>query len=323
MVMSLIILAALVAGGCTDQPVEPSTEPLPPSELPPPPNLSDPDRFGPNIRLTASTDKNYYAPGEEVEIELSFQNLNSYPVIVEPFPPEIEIWLSHLNELNKNRELIRSFVTENKEIKLDAGETRTYNFTWGQKYSDGRQVAPGRYYAVVVYFEALKASGKGPIGGGGGTPTRVLIQYPQGAMEKIIEVGQSQTITNLTFMWRGEEIHTDVIMTLERVELFAEGTRLFVLASSPHYLIGNPETHWDRARSPWDGVASAQYVMDGVIRYDDLRRHSKGFPEEGVRLMWGNKLFLDPVPIDAQELTFTVTHWGDWEGPWEFTVPLN
>jgi hypothetical protein len=36
--------------------------------------------------------------------------------------------------------------------------------------------------------------------------------------------------------------------------------------------------------------------------------------------IWNN---LDPVPIDAKELTLKITKLGDWEGPWEFKVPLD
>jgi len=34
-------------------------------------------------------------------------------------------------------------------------------------------------------------------------------------------------------------------------------------------------------------------------------------------------LRLDPVPSDARELTFTITKFGDWQGPWEFHIPLG
>jgi hypothetical protein len=41
-------------------------------------------------------------------------------------------------------------------------------------------------------------------------------------------------------------------------------------------------------------------------------------------LRWGYDLArLDPVPSDARKLTFTITRLGDWEGPWEFHVPLE
>jgi hypothetical protein len=32
---------------------------------------------------------------------------------------------------------------------------------------------------------------------------------------------------------------------------------------------------------------------------------------------------LDPVPNGTRELTFTITELGNWEGPWEFYVPLE
>lgn len=32
---------------------------------------------------------------------------------------------------------------------------------------------------------------------------------------------------------------------------------------------------------------------------------------------------LDPIPVDANELTFIITEFGDIKGPWEFKIPLE
>jgi|Deesub1362B_J571_1020462.scaffolds.fasta_scaffold00252_9 hypothetical protein len=40
--------------------------------------------------------------------------------------------------------------------------------------------------------------------------------------------------------------------------------------------------------------------------------------EEGYGLLW----VIDPIPSDAEELTFTVIKIGKWDGLWEFRVKL-
>lgn len=57
-----------------------------------------------------------------------------------------------------------------------------------------------------------------------------------------------------------------------------------------------------------------------LVPLQPLTRTEKG----GMELTWGNDAtWLDPVLSDAKELTFTITEFGDWEGPWEFRIPLQ
>ena len=53
-------------------------------------------------------------------------------------------------------------------------------------------------------------------------------------MGKTIDVNQSQTVTNLPFSFTKGEL-TEVTITLERVELSAEGVKFHAFATSPQY----------------------------------------------------------------------------------------
>jgi hypothetical protein len=67
-------------------------------------------------------------------------------------------------------------------------------------------------------------------------------------------------------------------------------------------------------------------VIDGVVK--DARAPSSKFSDSGIELRWGaspdDPNYLDPVPVDAKELTFIIPEIRpDWVGPWEFRVQLQ
>jgi hypothetical protein len=134
-------------------------------------------------------------------------------------------------------------------------------------------------------------------------------------MEKNIEVKQAQTVTGLPFMWKREELSIDLTITLERAELTAEGAKFCAFATSPN----SPSAGYDHPQ--WSGPACAQYIVDGAIK--DAGTAGMRYCDDGIRLRWGHDTGLDPVPSDAKELTFTITEFGDWQGPWEFRIPLG
>lgn len=139
---------------------------------------------------------------------------------------------------------------------------------------------------------------------GKGTIAKVLIQFPQGAMEKSIEVNQPQTAEKVT-------------ITLERVELSATGAKVYAFTTPPSYGLqeGGPGLP-----SPSMMVhADAQYSVDGGP-VKEMGLSANRFLKNGIQLIWEN---LDPIPSDAKVLTFTITKLGDWEGPWEFFIPLG
>jgi hypothetical protein len=71
---------------------------------------------------------------------------------------------------------------------------------------------------------------------------------------------------------------------------------------------------------------SASYVVDGVVK--EARAPNSRFLNNGIELRWGasadNSNYIDPLPSDAKELTFTISNVRpDWEGSWEYKIPLE
>jgi len=73
-----------------------------------------------------------------------------------------------------------------------------------------------------------------------------------------------------------------------------------------------------------DGIHDllAEYTVDRVTiqaKYAELLAL-----EDGIRMTWGQgESYLDPVPSDATELVFRIISFGEWQGPWEFSILLQ
>jgi len=266
------------------------------------------------LEVEAAPAKAVYLPGDEVEIEFEFKNVSSEPVTVTPFPPVIGI--TPPVTVHWKEQIIRSFPPGSGKLKLQSGETAVYTLIWDQKDNSGQQVAPG-YYKVNADIKShvSEADGSKSIYGTSGRVTKLLIQFPQGAMEKNIEIKQTQTVTGLPFMWKREELSIDLTIMLERGELTAEGAKFCAFATSPN----SPSAGYDHPQ--WSGSVWAQYTVDGVIK--DAGLAGMRYLDDGIQLCWGDDTGLDPLPSDAKELTFVITKFGDWEGPWEFHIPLQ
>lgn len=253
-------------------------------------------------------------PGEEVEIEVRLTNESVEPVTVTQMPPKLSLVLPGPAE--DAVKVVRTFNAGTEERELAVGETVTYKLTWNQKDEVEQQAPPGWYFGDFEYA-VRKETPPTHEWRSGGRDRLFLIQYPQGAMEKVIELNQSQTITGLPFDVDGEVKPIDIVFTLKRVELSQERASFFILVTSPNNPLPDYDNHqWRSSRM------DAQYVIDGVVK--DARPDNRQFTDDGIEIRCGyNNSYLDPVSSDAKELTFIITRFGDWEGPWEFTVPLK
>ncbi len=316
----LLVLSLLSMTGACAKPLTAPTPvpgPSPAPALAPEPAPTPPRTLAPPSRLDvlAVSDKNAYLPGEPITIEFSFKNITSEPIVISPSPPEMEIVLPEVeitqpDTLSLQAEVVKSLAPGSGQVDLEPGESVTYTLVWDQRDNSGKQVAPG-YYNPNIKARNMGIDGK--VAGGIGTSVRVLIQYPQGAMEKAIEVNQSQTVNGLT-------------ITLERVELTSTATRFYAFVIPPDY---SPPEGGDAELPPHRvpylsdlRPVHATYTVDEFLKYAagadlDIRG-------DGIILAWAHPFEpLDPVPGDAKELIFTIPRFGDWEGPWEFKVPLE
>ena len=236
--------------------------------------------------------------GDEVNFEVVFRNTSAETIEVTPFPPRFSIVGG--GALRPVRIVPEGDVT----VGLGDFESIEYRLTWDQRDDAGEQVAPGWYTMYVGSMTVTRGEElvevEVPVG------WQVLVQYPQGAMEKSLAVNQSLTVSEVT-------------VTLERVELSALEAVVYA-AVSPGY--GAPEEGGPGLPTPGVPVrVTAWYTVDAGPAREALDPGERFFEDEDrTRLSWTH---LDPLPSDARTLTFTIARIGEWEGPWEFHVSLQ
>ncbi len=292
----VVVIAAVAAiwqfGGVGQAPPAPVPAPSPPpvpTPAPGPTRMVEFERVEPVV----------FVLGEKVEVTLSFINEASEPRIMSPFPPEINIERPNTQPPDS---VVRSFAAGSQEVRLEPGELVTYELVWDQKDDRGQQVAPGWYGVEVTAASRGISETRG--GHVRGWATKVLIQPPQGVMERTIELGETRTAAGTTF-------------TLQRLELTATGLKVYAFNTPPDYNL--PQGPMLPSPQLMGLHAEAEYrVDDGTVK--QTGPSGIRFLDDGMLHTWDN---LDPVPSDARELTFTITRLGDWEGPWEFKILLE
>jgi len=251
------------------------------------------------VETYAIFDKDSYLAGEDIIIEFSFKNPYNQVFQMEPFPPRV--YISPVRDYGGTHTTYSPacrFPEGTETRSINPGEVAIYSLTWDQRDDDGQQVPYGYYSVSPGYIRVddhlftlhLKA------------PVRILILPAEGAMEKTIEVNQSQTENGIT-------------ITLERVEMSALETTIYALITLPDY---SPTQTGDLYLE-----AGAEYSVDGVAMIGPVEAETRPL-EDRVELTWGQ---LAPVPKGARELIFTVfeLHFEDerWEGSLEFNIPLE
>lgn len=287
-IIVVLLTIMLMLGSCT--------RPSVPTPTPPPP-LGPAPTPGPEIFIEAEASMKSppaYLPGEEVTIEFSFKNITSELFELDPFPPQIEIMRPSPYD-----EPVRSFTSGTEVKSLEPGEVASYIVTWDQLDDQRKQVRYGRYYFKL-----------GDIRHGGGWMSLgfhryvwLLILPPEGVIEKEIQVNQSQTVNGITF-------------TLEKVVLSDLEAMFWAFNTPPNY---NLPQGPDLPPPQFMIHAEAEYSLDGGSA---KKTEPSGirFYDEGVKHSWKH---LDPLPKGTREIRIVITRLGDWEGPWEFQVPIG
>jgi len=247
------------------------------------------------IEGDASMDKEAYLPGEDVVIELSFENLTDEVFQLEPFPPQIEIRRRYPYD-----ETARTFSAGTDSRSLEPGETVSYTLTWDRRDNQGKPVPYGYYY--LEFGRARR--GDDWIAIGKHRYISLLILPEEGVIEQTIEVNESKTVNDIT-------------ITLERVELTATEAKFYALNTPSGYDL--PQGSNLPPLPLMSLRAEAGYSLDGGQTIEAGLSGIR-FLEDGMGHTWDR---LDPVPKSTKGLTFTITKLGEWEGPWEFRVSLE
>jgi hypothetical protein len=126
------------------------------------------------------------------------------------------------------------------------------------------------------------------------------------ALDKTIELNQTQTAGGLS-------------ITLEQVVLSPGGITFSAFTTPPDYSL--PQD-FQGPMPPGMAPAVAEYTVNGTTRYAGDAEAT--FLENGILLTWSNsQLSLELVPDGATEIVLTIISFGDWQGPWEFIIPLQ
>lgn len=331
--MASLLLSVSCANPATTSPANPESVPTQPPTAVTVPGLPGQPPTGRekvySVEIDLVPSKTIYLPGETVQMALTLTNASMgevEPVYVSPLPPGINIVIpndsagtakpgtrEYYEKITGSR-IVKTLAAGTGEKKLAAGEKVTYDLTWDQKDEDGNQAAPGWYFYESNINVRMESSDDSF--GSGVRERAFLIQYPQGAMEKVIELNQFVTAVSLPLEVDGATKQGDITFTLKRVDLSQERSSFLILVSSPDSPLSNYKYGW--ANIDMD----ARYDVDGVTK--ELSAEKRQFTNEGMEMMFGyGNSYLDPVPDDARELTFTITRLGDWQGPWEFKVALE
>jgi hypothetical protein len=171
---------------------------------------------------------------------------------------------------------------------------------WDQKDNNGQQVPPGWYEIGYEYVIIEQSTGKSFTAD---LKTRFQIVPPDSAMNKDLEINQSVTAGG-------------VAVTLEIIEMNAVETKIYTFTTPPDYSLTteHPPSQMESLMTN----STAEYSVDGgeVVK---IRSGGGKADAEGITLTWDN---LDPMPVEAKEITFIITQLGGLKGPWEFKVKL-
>jgi hypothetical protein len=287
----------------------------------------------PQTRLKLETlttfEKKSYLAGDIVDILLKFTNKDTAAGRINPFPPEIKLLMLSLPGTDRNgQNAVQIFKPGSDNITIEPGQSKYFNLTWDQKTADGKQALPG-WYQVFVSPLASRSPFSEPIQVSS-SYSNFLIEYPQGSLQRTIELNQGQTVSGLHKNWVGGdgtvryEYIIDITFTLERIELTGQGTTFYASAKVIRNPLSPPQftDYMLQHESIFSALPQAYYIVDGLTKNAGTSRSRQS--TDGAGWLWGtDQRPLDPLPSDASELVFRIPQYGEWQGPWEFKVPLH
>lgn len=287
----MLLLAMLAACTKETEPMseQPSTE-IPTSEVPEPTPVTSPkpkQRPVEFIRMTADIEKETFLPREEITIEIYFTNITSEPYEISPFPPLIDI---KAPMRLVSGELIRSLPAGATAVTLQPNETRKYTPIWDQQDEQKKQVPYGYYIFSIPRGGTLKDMA---------VVGSVYILPPEGVIEQVIIVNESQTVK-------------DVTITMNRVELTNKGI-VFYAFNADYRMSDVPQS---------EHLPYAEYFLDSDAVREGTQTSTIGGGSNlnGLEYVWTMSI---PVPKGTESLTFIISEFWELKGPWEFKVSLN
>jgi hypothetical protein len=94
---------------------------------------------GTYLAASASTDKSFYQPGEQVSIKVQLKNVTSQPFLLAQFPPILSL-------MTEDSQPAYTFQSGQSQTTLAPGETLTFYKTWDQTLIRGDSAPAGTYH---------------------------------------------------------------------------------------------------------------------------------------------------------------------------------
>lgn len=324
---SILVGAVLLLLGCSQSILQPTSTPISeptageastPTPSPTQPSSEGSARFTPSFvesppaplppfQMSDATNKTWYLPGEEIVVEFSWKNVSRQPLKVKPFPLAIYI-------RNLENKLVWASRPGQGEYNLRQGEILKCNITWDQHDLGGNKVEPGYYFLDVDYQATQTLEKIGTIFSGYST-LKILVQFPQGAIDKTVTVEQAKALQD------GSKI------VLKDLALSPFGAKAHVLFYPTDYI--GPAI--DRERIFFGPAFTvARYQIDnGPLKSMSAQQLAvSNFQREVIGLDFD---FIDPIPRGTKSLTFIIdkikwketSRQREFIGPFEFRVELE
>jgi hypothetical protein len=309
--IGLILVAGCVSPGGSPGTTMPEIVPVTTGEAPPRTLIGVPHP-GPGERtytFSLRLDKNIINPGEPAAVNMTIANLVNRPLTIRPFPPGVRV-------VDSCRSVVRTIPYGPGDRVIPPGETLVYALAWDMNDDQGVPMPPGRYRVELIWEEELPPFDRTvqpppPI------PTRtgdifipewdagdVVVRYPEGAFERVIEVNRTVTIAGLP-------------VTLERLECSEENVLVSFLFPIPSGTLPPGIPSMSISPPPPD-------TGPGLFRIDGgTECPFPTMPVTMVRGFWRVTGDLPPVSRNAGNLTLIIPELAGRKGPWLFEVPLD
>ena len=245
--------------------------------------------------------------GENVSIDVIFENRGVAPVVIDNFPPAF--LMKDRADISIPTRIKRTYLRGDDTSTIQPGDRIVHTIDWDQRDNPGFLVGPGIYLLeitdVMHYDGETESVYHGSIGR---EITEITVRPAGGSLERSIVANQA--VTNET-----------ITITLEIINAKTDYVELLFSAHAhgPDYV-----SVMDDGRK-WTHVLSPEYEpLRGFYRIDDGRMRYLWKVEStgGQDYQYGYRCIIEPLPRDVRSITVTIDGFGPVTGLWDYPIPL-
>jgi hypothetical protein len=245
------------------------------------------------LSVSAMTGKSTYQAGEQVGINVSMGNSSSQKLTLANLPPILSI-MSAATE-----KPVYTFSAGKETLTLGPGDTLRFNYTWDGLDFNGVRVT-GLYY---VELEDLEYQG-----------IQVPLHLGQPAYFEVLPASGPQAGDT---QYQETQTYNNISVTINEVNISEAGIIVSAfITKPPDYVVTQGSNGYIASKNY---SAPAAYSFDGGW-IQDIDGSSVIYLKDGMNHTW---FIPDIIPPEAKELFFHVTSIGDWQGSWQFHIPLK